>query len=266
VPTIIAFVTPFYMTRCWMLTFAGKPRNQHLHDHAHESPVLYGPLIVLAILSIIGGYGLNVRELLIASHRRDEEDRRIISSGDDLPGFETAWPPYDPTVKPKTPELLEGGAAPPQAHKPEEAVEHHSPDAAGWHLVHTIVFWAFIVGIGLGVIIYWNGYWIAGPLTASGPLAPVRIWLYRRMYFDELYRYVFVGIVMALSRFSEWFDRKIVDGLVNGAARLVNWTSRVAGLNDKYVVDGRGERHGRADPERRRGRAGRRSPGESECT
>src|SRR4051812_46290651 len=34
-PAIIAYVTPFYMMRCWTLTFWGKPRNQHLYDHAH---------------------------------------------------------------------------------------------------------------------------------------------------------------------------------------------------------------------------------------
>src|SRR6185436_4295024 len=51
-PTIMAYVTAFYMTRCWMLTFWGKPRNQHLYDHAHEKPIMFIPLIVLAVLSI----------------------------------------------------------------------------------------------------------------------------------------------------------------------------------------------------------------------
>src|SRR5205814_2971322 len=68
-PSVIAYVTAFYMTRCWMLTFWGKPRNQHLYDHAHESPVLYVPLIVLAIASIIGGNFLRVRDLIEASQR-----------------------------------------------------------------------------------------------------------------------------------------------------------------------------------------------------
>ena len=31
-----------------MLTFWGKPRNQHLYDHAHEAPLMYVPLVVLA--------------------------------------------------------------------------------------------------------------------------------------------------------------------------------------------------------------------------
>src|SRR5205085_4601038 len=45
-PTIIAYVTAFYMMRCWMLTFWGKPRNQHLYDHAHESWILWFPLTI----------------------------------------------------------------------------------------------------------------------------------------------------------------------------------------------------------------------------
>jgi NADH:ubiquinone oxidoreductase subunit 5 (subunit L)/multisubunit Na+/H+ antiporter MnhA subunit len=55
------------MTRCWMLTFWGKPRNQHLYDHAHEAPLLYIPLILLAIPSIIGGRYMMVQQLIESS-------------------------------------------------------------------------------------------------------------------------------------------------------------------------------------------------------
>ncbi|MEA2735985.1 MAG: NADH-quinone oxidoreductase subunit [Humisphaera sp.] len=236
-PAAIAFITPFYMTRCWMLTFWGKPRNQHVYDHAREHPVMYAPLIVLAILSVVGGYALNIRELLVASTIETKKYVEAQHPGVTFRGYETAWPPYDPTVKPKTPEVLEGGAAPPKVETPAAAT-HHAPDAAGWHLVHTIVFWAFIVGIGVGVIVYWNGYWLAAPLTARGPLAPIRIWLYRRMYFDELYSLVFVSVVMGLSRLSAAFDKYVVDGLVNLAGWTVRRASTLAGLHDKYVVDG----------------------------
>ena len=35
------------------MTFAGKPRNQHRYDHAHESPrVMSVPLVVLAVFAI----------------------------------------------------------------------------------------------------------------------------------------------------------------------------------------------------------------------
>src|SRR6185503_10080813 len=94
-PTVIAYVTAFYMTRCWMLTFWGKPRNKHLYDHAHESPILYGPLVVLAVLSVIGGNWLNVKELLVGSTRESAWHVTQLAdrTGMKSPAiFRTAWP------------------------------------------------------------------------------------------------------------------------------------------------------------------------------
>lgn len=72
-----AVMTAFYMTRLFILTFLGKPRfEEHGHDHGHahshgkkddhdhshgggvhESPlIMTGPLMVLAVLSAIGGF------------------------------------------------------------------------------------------------------------------------------------------------------------------------------------------------------------------
>jgi NADH-quinone oxidoreductase subunit L len=48
IPLAVAFITPFYMMRAWWLTFMGKPRDEHVYHHAHESPLMYIPLIVLA--------------------------------------------------------------------------------------------------------------------------------------------------------------------------------------------------------------------------
>ena len=46
-------LTAYYMSRLWLLAFAGKPRDQHVYDHAHESPaVMLFPLVVLAIFSL----------------------------------------------------------------------------------------------------------------------------------------------------------------------------------------------------------------------
>ena len=39
VPLVTAGITAFYMFRLWFMTFAGKPRDQHVYDHAHESPL-----------------------------------------------------------------------------------------------------------------------------------------------------------------------------------------------------------------------------------
>ncbi|MGQ0811462.1 MAG: NADH-quinone oxidoreductase subunit L [Nitrospiraceae bacterium] len=53
-----AFLTAFYMFRLTYLTFYGVSRmDHHTADHVHESPlVMIGPLVVLAALSLIGGF------------------------------------------------------------------------------------------------------------------------------------------------------------------------------------------------------------------
>ncbi len=57
-PLVTAGITTFYMFRMWFMTFAGKPRDQHVYEHAHESPRLMTvPLIVLAVLSICVAWG-----------------------------------------------------------------------------------------------------------------------------------------------------------------------------------------------------------------
>ncbi len=53
-----AYVTPFYMMRCWWMTFMGKPRDEHVHHHAHESPLMYIPLVVLALGTVGSSYFL----------------------------------------------------------------------------------------------------------------------------------------------------------------------------------------------------------------
>lgn len=52
-----AALTAFYMFRLVGLTFYGKPRYDETHLHPHESPkVMTVPLIILAVLSAIGGF------------------------------------------------------------------------------------------------------------------------------------------------------------------------------------------------------------------
>ncbi|MBK9737350.1 MAG: NADH-quinone oxidoreductase subunit L [Saprospiraceae bacterium] len=61
---ISGIITSFYMMRLYYLVFWGKPRlDKETIQHIHESPaVITVPLIILAILSIIGGW-INIPEL-----------------------------------------------------------------------------------------------------------------------------------------------------------------------------------------------------------
>jgi len=55
VGVVTALLTSFYMFRLWYLAFWGKPRSEDVH--AHESPwSMRGPLLILALLSISGGW------------------------------------------------------------------------------------------------------------------------------------------------------------------------------------------------------------------
>lgn len=54
---LTAVLTAFYMVRMWKIVFLGAPRSESA-DHAHEGGLsLTTPLVVLAVLSVIGGYG-----------------------------------------------------------------------------------------------------------------------------------------------------------------------------------------------------------------
>jgi len=54
---LTALLTSFYMFRLIFLTFHGQPRYDEHHVHVHESPWnMLGPLVVLAFLSIFGGW------------------------------------------------------------------------------------------------------------------------------------------------------------------------------------------------------------------
>ena len=58
VAAIGAFLTAFYMFRLTYLTFYGRTRlTRHAASHVHESPpIMIGPLVVLSLLVVIGGF------------------------------------------------------------------------------------------------------------------------------------------------------------------------------------------------------------------
>lgn len=52
---IVSVMTAFYMFRLYALTFLGDLREQNIHPHESPMPMTL-PLIILAVLSIVGGY------------------------------------------------------------------------------------------------------------------------------------------------------------------------------------------------------------------
>src|SRR4026209_2073690 len=62
--------------------------------------------------------------------------------------------------------------------------------------------------------------------------------LYNKYYVDEIYQATFVRGFMALSRACAWFDRTVVDGVVNATAPFLKGVAALSGWIDQIFVDG----------------------------
>ncbi len=210
VPVIASFLTAFYMWRCWWLTFGGKSRDEDLHEHAHESPLMTFALIILAVLSL--GFWFhdifNVEQLLSKS---------LITNG---------------TVFATTGDPLAIPLSDPKPLRVKEAVEH------ALLFAQKTTFWAFIVGPALAILLYLHGFRLAERLRRLPLLNLLHLWLREKMYFDALYDGLLVNFFKAFSATLAFLDKYLVDGLVNLAAFLTRSLARLANLIDIHLVDG----------------------------
>jgi NADH-quinone oxidoreductase subunit L len=191
-----AGITAFYMFRLVYLTFFGQPARQEVYHYVAESPTaMTVPLIVLGVLSLVGGYG-NWFEDLVA--------------------------------KPELATYATGAAV-------GEAAHHEAA-----HTAHTVAMWLSIFIAGAGILLstafyYWKKF---SADVVMERMKPVYNFLWKKWYFDELYAATVLAGTHLFSRVSAWFDLKIIDGLVNGAARVTVIGSWASGWNDNKIVDG----------------------------
>ena len=201
-----ALLTAFYMTRLMLYTFHGPNRTgERAREHLHEAPpVMTGPLVVLGVLTVIGG-ALNIPELFGGN------------------AFLEHW------LEPVTSLARRLQPAVELAHRTE------------WALVAGAVLVAALGIVGAFRLLKPEALVparLAPPETGLGRL------LWKKWYVDELYDALIVRPVMWLSREVLWkiVDQRIVDGLlVNGtakAARAAGWLgSRLqTGEVGAYVV------------------------------
>lgn len=210
VGALAAFCTAFYMWRLTALTFHGKERFDHHHVHPHESPATMTiPLIILAVLSAVGGF-LGVPHLLGHSLH--------------IPNLLETW--LDPIMKPGVQKLGMHSVT-------------MDPTTEVMLMAGSVVI--ALLGIFLAYRLYKDGTERASALGAKFSAAYKLLW--NKWYVDEIYHMLIVGPILALSRDFLWkiFDVKIVDGVVNGSASSVGATANVlrklqSGVAQNYAV------------------------------
>jgi NADH-quinone oxidoreductase subunit L len=201
IPIAMAYVTPFYMMRCWWLTFMGQPRDEHVYAHAHESKLMYLPLVVLAAGTFFASYYLF---------------RPMVADAAPQPFLTAA---FDGVA-----EEAEG------AHG--DLIDHNAHKALA-----PIVGFAFLGGFAVAWLIYRRGLAVGEKLAQA--LRPAHTLLVHKFYFDEAYGLVLVGGTMALKSLCYTFDKYVVDGLVNLSAWITERLSRFSGVVlDAGMVDG----------------------------
>jgi len=229
-PALAAALTAFYMMRLYLLTFFTTVRDEHVHEHAHESPrVMWVPLAVLATLSIcIGLLGrLPDRSSLGNGQYEYKNGRGLVGLiAEAQPRWAISW------------EMQEAGQAPSHEVSKAQADAELAQEEHAFHTMATIIATcAMLAGVFMAWLVYSRG--VISPAKAAQVLAPVHKLLWNKFYFDELYRATFVAGVLLLASFGKWFDRVILDGLVDGSARWMARLAHFSGLTlDNRGVDG----------------------------
>lgn len=232
VALLAAGITAFYMFRLIFMTFFGEPRNQEMHEMAHESPwVMIVPLLVLAFLSIpvVNPLWFN-KEYVKPPHQHHihaPEHAQVI-----------------PDSKSRNTELSlaflgvkEANAAEGEenGHDSEHAADaHHSP-------AHSIAMILSIIVAGLGIFLSWLFYHKRrlSAQAVSTTFRPVYNLFWNKYYFDEFYDGVLVALTVWKSRLFAQFDGSVVDGIVNGVATVTRDVfAAFTGFFDNNVVDG----------------------------
>ena len=197
VGVVTALMTAFYMFRLAFLTFSGYSRaDEHAQKHIHESPqTMTIPLMILALLSVIGGWSGSTR-------------------------FEKFLEPV----------MSKAGVAA----EPAKVVE---PWSATELLLMFLSVGVAFVGIWLAYEFYRTKRF-APELVARRMSGFYRI-LFHKYYVDEIYDALFVNRTKDLGTLLGQFDAKVIDGVgVDGTGWLARFTSTLSMWWDKWIIDG----------------------------
>ncbi len=194
-----AFLTAFYMFRLFFQVFTGQFRGDaHTAHHLHESPPnMAYPLLVLGALSVIAGV---------------------------LFGFPPDHGLYHRFVAP----IFEA------AHESEGVTIHAA--ASSEIVMAALSLSVALLGIGLAYLFYVKRPELASRLADK--MQGVYRLLLNKYWVDELYQVIFIDFGKRFCRFLWGFDARVVDGAVNGSGWLTMRLSVISAWNDLKIVDG----------------------------
>ncbi len=106
---------------------------------------------------------------------------------------------------------------------------NHSPDIGLKHVLMAASVFAAFTGILLARYFH----------ASTGPLGPLTKLAQHKWYLDDIYDFVFVrGLGMRGGEYLGSFDRRILDGGINGAGLVTRFVSRASIWADTWIVDG----------------------------
>ncbi len=179
-----AMLTAFYMFRMMFLTFWGNFRGTHEQEHhLHESPVsMTFPLIVLAILSVVGGF-IGIPEIFGGHHWLAQYLSPVFEKSAALAG------------------------------------EHGHLDHSTEYLLMGVSVAAALISAVIAAVRYTSKGHV--PVEDAAPRSFFARLSYNKFYVDELYNTLFTKPLDWCSRiFYKIIDVRLIDGLVNGIGRL----------------------------------------------
>lgn len=254
IATITAFCTAFYMTRLLILTFHGEFRGEradgekgreedgekgrggdgekeHSHHKPHESPpIMWIPLVVLAVLATVGGF-VGISKALTGGHH--------------VGGQANIFNYLEPVVWREGTEKHEGETKHQAAGSGQRTADfnlaHTIEEKLHSHTMTEILFLVFSLVVAFSGIFFGWLFYEKKPNLANewaARLRPLYKASFNKYWIDELYGLLFTRRTMDAARGVYAVDSKIVDGAVNGTAWLTKLTSRITGGSDKYLVDG----------------------------
>ena len=194
-----AMMTAFYMFRLYILTFEGTSRFGH-DKHPHESPaIMTFPLIVLAVLAVVGGF-VGIPEIFSGEH------------GNQFHGF------LAPLFK--------------DADRKLASFNSHSHFEEILLMVLSVVF--AVAAIMFARFVYLKKPSIA--VNTSQRFKGLYNLLWNKYFVDEAYDTAVVNPILQTSRSFLWkiADNKIIDGVVNGSAKIIE----VISLNIRKLQTG----------------------------